>query len=55
MEAHLKARPGLLTLMELEGAPSRSVLHATVERMPKGYVKRLSGLLVEPLKGKLGR
>ncbi len=54
LESHLRARPDLLKIMEIEKAPSKSVIHEGVKRIPERYLKKVNGILVEPLESKKG-
>lgn len=55
LESHLRARPDLLKIMEIEKAPSKSVIHDEgVKRIPERYLKKVNGMLVEPLESKKG-
>lgn len=50
LESHLRARPDLLKIMEIDKAPSKSVIHDGVKRIPERYLKKANMVLVEPLK-----
>lgn len=50
LESHLRARPDLLKIMEIDRAPSKSVIHDGVKRIPEKYLKKVNRMLVEPLK-----
>jgi len=54
MESHLRARPDLLKIMEIDRAPSKSVIHDGVKKIPGRYLKRVNAMLVEPLESKKG-
>jgi hypothetical protein len=54
MESHLRARPDLLKIMEIEKAPSKSAIYDAVKKIPERYLKKVNGTLVEPLEGKKG-
>jgi len=40
----------LLKIMELEKAPSKSVLRDAMVRTPQGYLERVNRMLVKPFK-----
>ncbi|MEM3118271.1 MAG: transposase [Nitrososphaerales archaeon] len=54
MESHLRARPDLLKIMEIDRAPSKSVIHDAAKKIPEKYLKRVNSMLVEPLESKKG-
>jgi hypothetical protein len=54
MESHLRARPDLLKIMEIDRAPSKSAIYDAVKKIPEKYLKRVNNMLVEPLESKKG-
>lgn len=52
MESHLRSRPDLLEIMELQKAPSKSVINDGLKRIPMSYLRKVNTKLVEPIKKK---
>ena len=46
----LKGNPDQLKLVELDRAPSHSVIRDAFFKIPESYLRRINGMLVEPLK-----
>ena len=50
MESHLRSRQDLLEIMELQEAPSKSVIADSLKRIPMPYLKKVNAKLAEPIK-----
>jgi hypothetical protein len=50
LESHRRARTDLLKIMEIDKAPSKSVIHDGMKRIPERYLKKVNSALVEPVK-----
>ena len=49
-ESHLRSRPDLLEIMELNNAPSKSVINDSLKRIPMPYLKKQTQNLQSQLK-----
>jgi len=52
MESHLRSRPDLLEIMELQKAPSKSVINDSLKKIPMSYLRKVNAKLTEPIKKK---
>lgn len=52
MESHLRSRPDLLKIMELQKAPSKTVINDGLKRIPMSYLRKVNAKLTEPIKKK---
>jgi hypothetical protein len=50
LESHLRARPDLLKIMEIDRAPSKSAIYDGAKKIPERYLKKVNDMLTEPLK-----
>jgi len=50
LHSYLSVNGDLLKIMELEKAPSKSVLRDAMVRTPQGYLERVNRMLIKPFK-----
>ena len=52
-ESHLRSRPDLLDIIELDRAPSKSVINDGLKKIPASYLKKVNAGLVRPIKKRI--
>ena len=52
MESHLRSRSDLLEIMELQKAPSKSVINEGLKKISMYYLRKVNAKLTEPIKKK---
>ncbi len=50
LESHPRARRGILEIVELDEAPSKSIIQLALKRMPESYLKKLKSILTQPFR-----